>query len=308
MKVLDLLNCDRSSLKTSQWQLFSNVINAVDRFSFISAVRHIIKTLAVSQSAVQIDIPQTFNFVASSFQAVQAFVESTPDFRVLSAAEQTSLLQRNLNGLYTFAGIFAFGEAGTYDNIQNAAFMLPMYGSDSFYRAKRIYMRLDRDSNLVKMMQIIFAFSSNCNITRYDERMDNDPFLRGTFRLLGSQDMYVEILWRYMLYRYHETEANHRFAGLVKLMLDLMTFSEYTYSTAAHHKTLVAHVIKQAETTLVQNENKVVPLWGGSVNDLFTEVESTVIQETAPRWRTQMDENFLWGKKRCNRRIWWITQ
>lgn len=179
--------------------------------------------------------------------------------------------QRNLHGLYTFAAIFVFGEAGVYDNIRNAAFMLPMYGPDLVYRAKRIYMRMDRDSTLVKMMQIIFAFSSNCNITSYDERMENDPLLRGTFRLLGSQDMYVEILWKYMLYRYHESEAYQRFAALVKQMLDLITFSDYIYSTAAHHKTLVDHVIEQAETTLVLNENKVVHLWGGSTNDVFTE-------------------------------------
>ena len=63
-------------------------------------------------------------------------------------------------------------------------------------------------------MLIILTFSSNLSVLTFPNKLPSDTFLLGTFRLLGSQNVYVELLWQYMLYRYGYNQTVIRFAYL----------------------------------------------------------------------------------------------
>ena len=85
-------------------------------------------------------------------------------------------------------------------------------------------------------MLLVIAFSSNCLIVDIHENMHNDSFIFGTFRLYGSQNVYVELLWRYMLYRYGYSETVLRFSKLVKYILDNIKQTASVYmSNKIHH-------------------------------------------------------------------------
>jgi hypothetical protein len=262
MTYLNLLYNDISSLNNFEWNLLSNVIHAFDKFSLVPAMSRMIKYLNSIESTINVDVSDTFNLFASFYTSVQSFVSSTADFRVLTIAEQCSLFQRNLHGLFNLCGTFMLRDAGIFDNSRNESIIVPLYGQEIVRQAKRINIKLDFDSTLVKMIHIMFAFSTNCYTINYDPYMNKDPLIRGTFRLLGSQNLYTEILWKYMIYRYGYKETILRFAALVKQMLDLIVLSAGIYTNNARHQILVDDLVEEAKITLVLGENDVVPLWG----------------------------------------------
>jgi hypothetical protein len=260
-----LLNNDQSSLTNFEWNLLSNVIHAFDKFSLVPSMSRMIECLNSVERKIEFDISDTFNLFASFYTSVQSFVSSTADFRVLTIAEQCSLFQRNLHGLFNLCGTFMLRDAGMFDNNRNESIIVPLYGEEIVRQAKRIIIRLDYDSTLVKIIHIIFAFSTNCYTINYDLHMNKDALLRGTFRLLGSQELYTEILWKYMIYRYGYEETVYRFAGLIKQMLDLIILSAGIYTNNQHHQILVDNLVDEAKTALVLDENDAVSLWGKDI-------------------------------------------
>jgi hypothetical protein len=223
-----------------------------------------IERLNITGSTSSIDVLQTVRLLASFFKSVESFISSTADFRVLTVAEQCSLFQRNLHSVFSFYGTFVLRDGEIFGDSRNESLLMPLYGDDIIRQIKRINIKMDLDSTLIKIMHIIFDFSANCYTVNFDMNMDTDALLRGTFRLLGSQNMYVEILWKYMLYRYNYTEAALRFASLVKQLLDLITISVGIYTNNIHHQILIDELVEQATTALTLNDSNATPLWGGS--------------------------------------------
>ena len=256
-----MLNYDRSSLTSSDWNLLSNVIHAFDRFTLVPSMRHIIERFNRFESKIQADIFVAFNLFASFYTSVISFIGVTADFQVLTIAEQRSLFQRNLHGLFNLCGTFMLRDAGIFDSSRNENLIVPLYGHEIVRRAKQINMKLDSDSTLVKIIHIILAFSTNSYTVKYDPYMNRDALLHGTFRLFGSQNVYIEILWKYMIYRYGFKETVLRFAALVKQMLDLMILSAGIYTNNPHHQLLVDDMVEEAKSALIDG-NHAIPLWG----------------------------------------------
>ncbi|CAF1096342.1 unnamed protein product [Rotaria sordida] len=259
---LNLLNNDQSSLNSSEWNLLSNVVHAFNKFNMIPSIHNIMKYLDLIEPTIEINISDSLNLFNSFYMSVKSFVSVTPDFRILTVAEQCSLFQRNLNGLFNLYGTLMLRDAGIFDNIRNERILIPLYGHEVVRQARKIIMRLDFDSTIVKIIHMIFAFSTNCYAVDYDPHMNKDPLLPGTFRLFGSQNVYTEILWKYMIYRYGYKETILRFAALIKQILDQIMATTDIYINNRHHRTLVDDSIKEAETAVILNEKNLTPLWG----------------------------------------------
>ena len=219
-------------------------------------MRYLIRSFDSPTPTIDVQVWQTFNLFASFYTSVQSFVNTVPEFRALPLADQASLFSRNLHGLFNFCGTFMLRDAGMFDNARNEGFLVPLYGEAIVRQAKNIVQRLDLDSSLVKLIHIVFAFSTNCFTVKYDPWMERDAFLHGSLRLLRSQNVYVEILWKYMVYRYGHEGSVHRFTALVKHMLDLINLSTEIYGDNPHHQILVDDLVEAAQITLVIDEEE----------------------------------------------------
>lgn len=258
---LDLLSTDRSLLTSTEWKLLSNVIYAVDKFSVVPILRQMI----FNSNSMQNDFHQTFDLFASFYTSVRSFINVTADFRVLTTAEQSSLYDRNLHGLFNYSGTFMLRDGGIFDKIENENLIIPLYGENIVRQAKRVIIRLDFDSTLIKLMHIVFAFSTNCFTVNENRSKTRDVLLHASFRLFGTQNVYIEIIWKYMLYRYGYDQSVRRFAGLIKHMLDLIILSNNIYPSNPHHRILVDDLVEKAKGSLVLEQHDTQPLWGKTV-------------------------------------------
>ena len=198
----------------------------------------------------------------SIYTSLQSFIKSTPDFRVMTTSEQCSLFQRNIQGLLAFYCVFVFRESGVFINKTTEYSLIPLYGFDNVQCTKRISIRLEFDLTLIKLMLITLSFCSNCYMISEEDNLVRDSLLYGSFRLFGSQNVYAELLWRYMTYRYGFWEAARRFDALIKVALDALTLSSNIYNDNKVHQNFADEKAEASERLLILSNNAVEPLWG----------------------------------------------
>ena len=252
---MNLLQTDQSSLTTSDWTLLSNVVHAFDIFNPLIKIRSMIEH---TRSRPNLEI--SMNLMNTIFSSVESFIHSTPDFRIMTNEEQHSLIERNIQGLWSFHSCLTFHQSQLFDQNENA--ILPLYGFDNVQQTKRITQQLDHDITLLKLMLMIFAFSSNLFTVIERKNFPDDGLLLGTFRIFGSQNVYLTIIWQYMIYRYGFSETVKRFAALVKTLLDMIRLASDITDSNTTHRQLVGTVIEQTKQTIDTGIHENSPLWG----------------------------------------------
>ncbi|CAF3773607.1 unnamed protein product [Rotaria sp. Silwood1] len=259
---LNLLSNDISSLSPDNWALISNVVHAFDTFSPSYKVHPIIEFLTQTSVDRNYNFQQSLNIVSIICQSIQLSISSTADFRIMTTDEQWSLIQRNMRGIWAFYCMVICYQCNLFHNTASKSIMRPLYTSDDVEYVKSITMRLDPDETLIKLMLMVLSFSSNCFAVNEDHNIKRDSLLTGTFRLFGSQNVYVEVMWKYMVYRYGYFESAKRFCELIKIMLDEIKLASIIYDDNKIHHALVDKIADDIKQTINIDGSENIPLWG----------------------------------------------
>ncbi|CAF4118008.1 unnamed protein product [Rotaria magnacalcarata] len=250
------------ALNDSERVVISNVVHAYDAFSPIFEMQRTMSLLKTSASDPQYGISQAIQISLGVYNGVQSFISSTPDFKILTCAEQHSLLKRNLLGLVCGGLLCIAYESGMFDTAGNELAFSLLYGTELTQHARSICQKLNSDLILIKLLIITLAFSSNCYMVDNQENIGEDPLLLGTFRLFGSQNAYVEIIWKYLIHNYGFDRSVHIFSKLIKQFLDVFSLSMYMYANKPYHHIFLDEIVKEIETCSIYDDQCIVPLWG----------------------------------------------
>lgn len=256
------MNRARPGFTASQWTLLSNVVHAYDTFSSIPDACRTIEHLPKSPILHLPNVSITMKLAESVYASMNSFVRSIPDFQILTINEQRSLLERNLQVAVGLDLTLVVRDSCWIDNSTVTIDIASIYGFEDITQIKRLKNQLDSDSTLIKLMLVILTLSSNCLILNVPENTHNDSLLLGTFRLLGSQNIYVELLWKYMIYRYGYHETVIRFAYLVKQVLDMIDHLTKMYMGNKTHRDFVDGALDDTIISSSNSENEYIPLWG----------------------------------------------
>ena len=75
---------------------------------------------------------------------------------------------------------------------------------------------------------------------------------------LTVQNTYVEILFKYMLFRFGYVEASKRFAGLIQVVLEQNKCLQ-TLKEVEPHEAMIKEVVQDAERFLCINDSGAIP-------------------------------------------------
>ena len=242
-----------------EWTLLSNIAHAGDRFSPISKAQSILKQISDHAS-----LKLSVELMSSIYSSFESFISSTADFRVMTTAEQCSLIHRNLHGVWGLHCLFTFREIGVFDDLANQNAVATIYAPVHVQWTKNLSQTLDPDVTLTKLMLVVLAFSSNSSTLVFDKTAGKDILRHGTYRLFGSQSVYVEMMWKYMLYRYGHGQSVRRFSNLIKTILNVVNLTCEIYSSNHLHQKMCEVVTEQTERSLAIGAHESVPLWGKS--------------------------------------------
>ena len=250
-------------LISSEQKLLVNVVHAYDTFSAIPHYQDLFHRLSSESLQTYHDVNEKFQAMLHlCYKSMHLFISSSPDFRVLTSAEQISLYQRNLHSLATLYAIFDLRDVLVLNNVNCLKVFSAIYGESMILPIRAINNQSDFDSTFVKIMFIIFAFSSNCFIVDAHRTIEPDSLLFGTHRLLGSQNVYVELMWNYLHDRYGHTDSIHRFVQLISLFVKVIEHSTTAYQMNHSYHVMANDIMKQIKHILSIDQYEVTPLWG----------------------------------------------
>ncbi|CAF4116529.1 unnamed protein product [Adineta steineri] len=260
---LDLLNNDRSLLSINQWSLLSNVTHAYDDQSPLLTIRYTMASQLNYPAKLQCKMATDyFKRIASSlYLSAGPFIKTIPEFVHMSTSDQGILVERNIRSMSGFGGILVLREADLCQNpfYHNAS--VTTYGHELTHQAMKIVHNADIDGTLIKLMIPILALSTCSDIIdpdNYDGSGSTTTpggtrLFSNTLHLLIAQNIYVEMMFKYMLYRYGYKESALRFASLIKSCLD-QNLMVSDGDDLRQHDEMVQIITDETERSLVMDD------------------------------------------------------
>jgi len=182
-------------------------------------------------------------------------LSSSPDFQILDVTEQISLFKRNLQTMIAFYLILFFRETNLIENTQLIESFSKFYSFEMFQLIKYFNEQIDLDATTLKLILFVFAFSTNCIFINNFDDNERDSLIHGTFRLLTSQNTYLEVLWKYMIYRYGYLESIRRISQLVQIFVCLSKHLSSISMNNSTYQNLIANIVENIQKSLTHNEH-----------------------------------------------------
>ena len=123
------------------------------------------------------------------------------------------------------------------------------YGSTVLAASKKEVVRIDSDIVLVKLMLAIILFST----FDYTIYMNAAPVQFDDVKaVLRIQEVYVELAWRYLVYKYGYSRAVISFSNLIRCIL-AVNEATVVATTQESYTHLIDSLLKQTKETLSLN-------------------------------------------------------
>jgi hypothetical protein len=260
---LDLLENDRSLLTTEQWSYLSNVTHLYDRKSPVFNVRNLLKDELSYPIKVRckMAVKNMFIIMSTMYEGILPFIEQISHFNNLSVDDRSALMERNLKTAGGYSGIIICRDAEFCSSLTFKIGFSLVYGSVLMDDAIKTNNRADPDNTLIKLLLPTLVFSTGSDLYLSKISSSKNVYLESDgsidqYRLLSNikyvliiQNFYVEILFKYMIFRYGYEEAALRFAGLIKNCLD-QTMCALSAAEIQKHEQLIQTIVKQTETSI----------------------------------------------------------
>ena len=155
-------------------------------------------------------------------------------------------------GAGTFNAMIAAIEGNVYDSVDHISVCNEIYGEEYVAESYRVLQRLEPNRTLLKIMLMILLFASNSSIVIYHHSIYAqiyDQSVAQTVYLLQIQDIFVTMIWKYMIYQYGFMEAVKRFSLVVKNFLD--TLKRMDDNNSNQHWQMVDEIVDSMNGALV---------------------------------------------------------
>lgn len=171
----------------------------------------------------------TLNLISEPIKCILPLIRMSTHFHQLSVDAQQLLESNNLFFTGAVSGYLVAREVHAFRNPTYMTACSALYGEDYMVKCAKDSLRWEPNGNLVKLSLFVFIFSSNCSIVLFNPHQSHDYLVHerskrlSTLELLNVQDVYVSLLWKYMVYLYGYDQAAIRFASMVKRVLDMFS-------------------------------------------------------------------------------------
>ncbi|UJR26521.1 hypothetical protein I4U23_007844 [Adineta vaga] len=232
LPTLDLLNADRSSLNSYQWNIISNITHKYD----LLFEEH---KITITQFHIQ--------------------NEQKPVKLRLKLSNYTQIVTTYFTFMVAFLDHYLANATGyiPYFDKDYSSIVEILYGNETILKNEKLREQLDEifhnNPILIKLILVIFAFENVTPALLFSNSHEDQ--LQSFFHMLHqSQNNYVDLLWRYMLYRFrHENIVIHLFSHIIYNCLRVQDFSYRTAEQNSKHNMMYETLIDQFESKCTMN-------------------------------------------------------
>lgn len=236
-----------------EWNLLSTILQAYDEQNLIVRTQNALQEQLSLPPKIRSKISFALDIISLSYTSIQPFLERLPYFHQLPNETRRILLRNNLNGTGTFNSMLAASEAKVFDYEYYIGTCEQIYGPECVNEVERFLSRREFNLTLMKIMLVILAFSSNCSIILPDWNFNlhnsSSPY---SMDLLRTQNIFIVLLWKYLVYQYGFDQAVRRLDNLVKYHLDLL--NRINDITNQQHFDMIEDIIRKTTQSLRFND------------------------------------------------------
>ena len=199
-------------------------------------------------------VKQTFAFdlMQQCLTDIQILVNKSSNLQLLTGNVRQLLFLRNSFWIMLFK---SFLVSRQFNYLTNPNFVLSfrgIYGSNFLEKVDNVFKQMDSDEVIHKMMIFIMIFSSNSCIVTFNPS-DHIGLMAVVSDVVCIQDIYVTVLWKYLIHQYGFREAVLRYSSFIKLLINGYWMLE-TMGNSEMYEQILHRTAKQMESSLVIEE------------------------------------------------------
>ena len=250
MPTLNLLRSDPSELTYDQWNLISNLVHCYEEHSVLLYIRNYIQeqtTLPIKMRCKTAAIDKLFESILCG---VGLFFKSNQDFLSLCSHDRPILLRSAMENAGTCGSILVYREVQLSDQPDMPQSIETIYGTIVKNLSKYLLDEVDRDMTFVKLGLAMFAFSTtnySCYSTIGFDQLTNIK------DILRIQNMYAEVTWKYLLYKYNYAQTVIFFTNFIKTQL-LINVAINEVRQSEHHKLIMGNLTEKINQHVTINK------------------------------------------------------
>ena len=210
---LNLVQSDLSTLTFDQWNLISNLAHCYDEYAGLSIGENYLREQHNLPFKHRFKSSTIVNLCRMSLQGAELLYQKNQDFLSLLLNDRSRLLENTFKYTGCLAGNFMFYKVGIVNYPAYYDSIAMITHPNVIPAIQRIVHRLDFDMIIIKLLLVILSFST-INLSM-DSKNYSCSNLSNVKEILRIQDIYIDIAWRYLVYK-------RGFQGAVKCFSELI--------------------------------------------------------------------------------------
>ena len=253
MPTLNLLRSDQSGLNFDQWNLISNLVHCYEERSGLSDARKYIREQTSLPAKLRFKLTSISGLFELILSGVELFFKSNHHYLSLCSHDRSILLRSAMESAGSFGSVLIFRELRFFDQPGVLESIETLYGTIAKNLTTRLLHEVDRDITFVKLGIAMFAFSTT-NCSSYTTMGLNH--LTNIKEILRIQNMYVEIAWKYLVYKYSYAQAVKCFINFIRCFLMVNSITVETHQEEDHER-MVENLIEKISRQVTINDSQI---------------------------------------------------
>ncbi|CAF1064462.1 unnamed protein product [Rotaria sp. Silwood1] len=247
---LNLLQSDQSTLTVDQWNLLSNLSHCYNEHSGLSIGENFMYQQNKLPLKLRFKSAPVIEFFRMELDQTQLLYKNNRDFVDLSEDDRSILLHYSFKYTATISANFIYHQIGLcnypafYDTVALVS------NPDVAIATKRIQSLLNFDIITMKLFLAILSFSTISYITDTSTSSKNYTNMK---QILNIQDRYIELTWKYLLYK-------NTYGEVIKYFSDLVRYFFAIHDALIKARTVqwladeIDSLVKQTKRTLISDK------------------------------------------------------
>lgn len=214
----NLLENDKSTLTTNEWTLISNISNCYNEYSGL----HVCQIYLNQQTNLPIKMRFKSLSIIEILQRLmncsQTLYEKNQDFRNLSNDDRSLLVSNTCGYISSLSTTFITKQIGIMDSSTYYETLEFISSKQATQMTKYISQRIHPDILVIKIFLSIVSFSTT-SMTMYSHLSTTTTTttnLSNIRQIVEIQNRYIEILWKYLIYKYDYQRAIESICDLLR--------------------------------------------------------------------------------------------
>jgi hypothetical protein len=223
-------------LSSNDWIQLTNIRSAYEHFCLqpiLQAEEQREEYLNAQPIKCRLKEHTFMNVLSVRLTSLVSFFRATiPSFAIdMNSNDRAWLVRTNIHYLLLFSAmdLMNINDNQIHFDSKKAchAVYVHVYGQDILLRAEYLIRKLSHliglDPAISKIVQIIL-FLSPCLVTNYNSDYYYQPSEKTISHIIQAQEQYINILWRYLIYRYGEIKGQNLLIAIIGQVLEHQKF------------------------------------------------------------------------------------